>query len=96
MSGYEKIKKWREENPHKHSAQTKRWRSKNPKKRNNQRQRYYSKSRDGASRSGIVWKMSEIRQIMNPDKPVDSVLALILGRTVQAIQEKRRETNKKG
>ena len=56
--------------------------------------RYYAKHRkspENLRNSGQKWTFSETHRIIAPLRPLDSVLAKRIGRSVQAVQERRRK-----
>lgn len=69
-------------------AATKKWRIKNPKKVRAQKIRYYKKSEKTATASHQIWTISDINKILTKIFG-DATLALLLGRSVKAIQVKR-------
>lgn len=73
------------------------WRLHNPNKRYEGKQRYYEKHREhpeNRRNAGQEWTLSEMALITAPERPVDSVLAKKLGRSVEAIQLKRSSMKK--
>ena len=69
-------------------AATKKWRIKNPEKFHAQKIRYYKKSEKTAIASCQRWTISDINKILTKIFG-DAALALLLGRSVKAIQVKR-------
>jgi hypothetical protein len=68
------------------------WRREHPQERNRQRSEYYRRFQNGdeySRHAGKVWATEEIALIITPDRPSDPILARKLGRSVQAIQNKR-------
>ena len=71
---------------------TKRWRLRNPEKRYRQKKSYYARHRDTfeeGRNARTEWTLTEMNRITAPDRPVDTILARELGRSVQAIQVAR-------
>ncbi len=78
-------------------AANKRWRHRHPKKRYMGKARYYGKYRDDPEcmrNAGQEWTLSAIERIIAPDRPLDSILAKELGRSLQAIQQMRNKLKK--
>lgn len=65
----------------------KNWRLKNPGKRNKQRKKYY-KQFQGALNRGLRWRELDLDEIIIHIES-DRILSARLGRSVQAIQQKR-------
>lgn len=70
----------------------KNWRLRNPEKRYEGKARYYRKhkeSPENSRNSRQEWILSEIKQITDPERPSDTILARKLGRSVSAVQAQR-------
>jgi hypothetical protein len=68
---------------------TKLWREKHPEVKAAERLRYYRQFQTNNKRKGKRWTKEEDREIMARNAPADSVLSARLGRSVQAIQQRR-------
>ena len=68
---------------------TKRWRKKHPEVKAAERLRYYRQFQKNNRRKGKRWTENEDHKIMAQDARADSVLSRRLGRSVQAIQQRR-------
>lgn len=73
----------------KHYASHKAWRLANPEMRQAGKKRNYAKSRKTAVNCRKRWSFNEDLKIMAADKLADSVLAVELGRSTQAIEQRR-------
>ena len=69
-------------------AYNKKWRLANPETRHAGKKHYYQKTQD-ATNGRKSWTTKDIEVITAENRLVDSVLAAQLGRSVQAIQQKR-------
>ncbi len=72
------------------SEKGKRWRKKHPQKWRAKKKRYYA-SGDYGKNGGDAWNNEDKAHIIATDRPSDRVLSLALGRTINAVQIKRRE-----
>jgi hypothetical protein len=70
-------------------AETKRWRDRHPEVKAKERMRYYRQFQRNNRRKWKKWTEEEDRQIMARRKLPDSKLSVLLGRSVQAIQQRR-------
>jgi hypothetical protein len=70
-------------------ARSERWRSEHPEVKSKERLRYYRQFQQNNKRKWKKWTVTEDRRITARDKPVDSKLSVRLGRSVQAIQQRR-------
>jgi hypothetical protein len=68
---------------------TKRWRRKHPEVKAAERLRYHRQFQKNKRRKGKRWTEEEDRKITARNKPADSILSGRLGRSVQAIQQRR-------
>ena len=78
-------------------ANNKTWRIRHPEKRQKDKRAYYAKHRENIQNqenSRQEWTLLEINRITAPDRPADSILAKQIGRSVQAVQEKRAQLRK--
>jgi hypothetical protein len=70
-----------------------RWRKQNPKAwrrmRAAQRRLYYERSQSNDGRRGIRWTEAEDARITSEGRPTDRKLSKALGRSMQAIQQRR-------
>lgn len=69
-------------------ARSKRWRDSHPEVKAKERHRYYRQFQKNNKRKWKKWTEAEDRKIMARKKP-DSKLSATLGRSVQAIQQRR-------
>ena len=70
----------------------KKWRKTHPAGRNASKARYYKKHREtpeNRRNSNQKWSEHEVALLLSPSRPPDSILAKVLGRSVQALQGKR-------
>jgi hypothetical protein len=74
----ERQLRWREENRNE-------WR----KMRSAQKRRYYEQSKKNNRRKGLRWSEAEDARITAKDRPTDRKLSKALGRSMQAIQQRR-------
>ena len=72
---------------------TKRWRAKHPEVKAAERLRYYRQFQKNNRRKGKKWSEEEDRKITARNAPADSKLSARLGRSVQAIQQRRSALN---
>lgn len=70
-------------------ARTKRWRAKHPEVKAAERLRYYRQFQKNNKRKGKRWTEKEDKKITARNAPADSILSRRLGRSVQAIQQRR-------
>jgi hypothetical protein len=70
-------------------AETKRWRDRHPEVKAKERLRYYRQFQNNNKRKWKKWSEQEDKQITARNKPPDSKLSVKLGRSVQAIQQRR-------
>jgi|SRR5579863_2689811 len=70
-------------------ARTKRWRAKHPEVKAAERLRYYRQFQKNDKRKGKRWTEAEDKKITARNAPADSKLSARLGRSVQAIQQRR-------
>ena len=78
-------------------AANKLWRIRHPQARNKGKRRYYAKHREdplNKKNAGQEWTIKEMDLITDANKPVDRVLAHVIGRSVQAIQVMRARLKK--
>jgi hypothetical protein len=68
---------------------TKRWREKHPEVKAAERLRYYRQFQKNKRRKGKRWTEEEDQKITARNKRADSILSRQLGRSVQAIQQRR-------
>jgi hypothetical protein len=54
-----------------------------------QKRRYYKQSKENDRRKGSRWTESEDARITANDRPTDRKLSKVLGRSMQAIQQRR-------
>jgi len=71
------------------TAAKKRWRKKHPEAKAAERLRYYRKFQQNNKRKWKPWTEKEDEKITARNKPPDSKLSRQLGRSVQAIQQRR-------
>lgn len=69
----------------------KRWRLNHPDRRNSQKKRCYDRHEGDPRKRGSRWVPKEIKAIMSPERPFDSVLVEQLGRSMRAVHAKREE-----
>jgi hypothetical protein len=74
---------------------TKRWRAKHPEVKSAERLRYYRQFQKNNRRKGRRWTDAEDKKITARNAPSDSKLSARLGRSVQAIQQRRSALNSK-
>jgi hypothetical protein len=74
MTPYERKKRWRENHPEARAAE---------------RLRYYRQFQKNDKRKGKRWTEQEDEKITARSAPADSILSRRLGRSVQAIQQRR-------
>jgi len=67
----------------------KRWLAQHPEVKKAERLRYYRQFQKNNQRKGKRWTEAEDRKIMARKKQPDSKLSKLLGRSVQAIQQRR-------
>jgi hypothetical protein len=72
---------------------TKRWRAKHPEVKTAERLRYYRQFQKNETRKGKRWTAEEDKKITARNGPADSKLSARLGRSVQAIQQRRSALN---
>lgn len=72
---------------------TKKWRKKHPEVKAAERLRYYRQFQKNNRRKGKRWTKEEDRKITAQNAPADSMLSARLGRSVQAIQQRRSALN---
>jgi hypothetical protein len=72
---------------------TKRWRKKHPEVKARERLRYYRQFQKNNRRKGRRWTDAEDKRITARKAPADSKLSARLGRSVQAIQQRRSALN---
>lgn len=70
-------------------AYNKEWRKRNPKKRNEERRRYYERGAKFGRSSPERFTEEEDFQILNPNRPTDTVLAERIKRSTRSIQLRR-------
>lgn len=70
------------------------WKQRHPEKKREAVRRYYARTAF-APRSREPWTVSEIRRIMDENKPTDQVLADQMSRSVRAIQAARERERKR-
>jgi hypothetical protein len=75
-------------------ARSKHWRSTHREAKAEERLRYYRQFQKNNKRKWKKWAEEEDRRITAKNKPPDSKLSLQLGRSVQAIQQRRSELRK--
>jgi hypothetical protein len=75
-------------------ARSKRWQSKHRELRAKERLRYYRQFQKNNKRSGKKWTEEEDRKVTAMNKLPDSKLSVLLGRSVQAIQQRRWELHR--
>jgi hypothetical protein len=68
---------------------TKRWRVKHPEVKTAERLRYYRQFQKNNRCKGRRWTEKDDKKITARNRPPDSSLSLRLGRSVQAIQQRR-------
>lgn len=78
MATYERKKQWREKHPEVKAAE---------------RLRYYRQFQKNNKRKGLRWTEQEDKKITARNAPADSILSRQLGRSVQAIQQRRSSLN---
>ena len=59
-----------------------------------ERRHYYDKSRLNTSNARQPWMLHEIKEIMDPKRPLDRILSRRLGRSIRAIQVMRSRCKK--
>jgi hypothetical protein len=74
-------------------ARTKRWHAKHPEVKAAERLRYYRQFQKNNRRKGRRWTDAEDKKITARNAPADSKLGARLGRSVQAIQQRRSALN---
>ena len=78
-------------------AANKLWRIRHRQAHNKAKRRYYAKHREdplNKKNAGQEWTIKEIDLITEASRPVDRVLARVIGRSVQAIQVMRARLKK--
>jgi hypothetical protein len=70
-------------------AETKRWRNRPPEVKAKERLRYYRQFQKNNRRKWKKWTEEEDKKITARNKRPDSKLSVLLGRSVQAIQQRR-------
>lgn len=75
---------------------TKKWRKKHPEYKAAERLRYYRQFQKNKRRKWKRWTEDEDQKITARNKPPDSKLSVQLGRSVQAIQQRRSALNSQG
>jgi len=72
-------------------GRSRRWQDEHPEVKTKERLRYYCQFQTNNRRKGKKWTQAEDRKITAKNKPTDSKLSVQLGRSVQAIQQRRSE-----
>ena len=79
-------------------ASQKAWRKRHPEQRARERKRYYTKHRENPqnkTNAGQEWTLREIDCITAKDRLCDTVLGILMGRSVEAIQIARCKLKKR-
>ena len=88
MSNYERLKKWRKNNPEKAREVSREYKRTHSEETKREREKYYSKNKGNDTNKRQPYTTKEIDLILNKDFP-DVELAKMLKRSMKAIQMAR-------